>query len=198
MSPEAPLAAMTALRHYHFARRAALAQSPGLSGHKFISTSSGNSYRSASIPHAGSTDRLYGWLHLWTQGVSDEGVVAMGVDDILIAIIIGGMLLSGVYLRAQYATRRSLRTAELRKELGLRELYGTRLKTQDSPKNPEKGASDAVLDRVTRSTAPEAGLSRNSLPVRVRFAYYSPSHGASHASKPNRSQAAQTGPLTDS
>jgi hypothetical protein len=79
----------------------------------------------------------------------------MGVDDILMAIIIGGILLSGIYLRAQYALRRSLRTAELRRELGLRELYGTRSKIPDPPKSA-------------------AALLRNSLPVRVRFAYRSP------------------------
>jgi hypothetical protein len=49
----------------------------------------------------------------------------MSADHFLVAIIIGGMALSGAYLRAQYAMRRSDRAAERRHELRLRELCGT-------------------------------------------------------------------------
>jgi hypothetical protein len=59
----------------------------------------------------------------------------MGVDDLLFAIIIGGILLSVVYLKAQYGLRRSGRTADRGKELGLRELHATRSHAQDSPKS---------------------------------------------------------------
>jgi hypothetical protein len=46
----------------------------------------------------------------------------MSIDDLLLAIIIAGFVLSGAYMRAQYATRRSNRTAERRNELRLSEL----------------------------------------------------------------------------
>jgi hypothetical protein len=47
----------------------------------------------------------------------------MSIDDLLIAIIIGGVVLSGAYLRAQYAVRRRHRTTERSRESRLRELY---------------------------------------------------------------------------
>lgn len=59
-----------------------------------------------------------------TPGIFDEGS-AMSIDDLLIAIIIGGALLSGAYLRAQYAMRRRHRSTERRRESRLRELYAS-------------------------------------------------------------------------
>jgi hypothetical protein len=67
------------------------------------------------------TPRRYGAC---TPGIFDEGF-AMSIDDLLIAIIIGGALLSGAYLRAQYAMRRRHRNTERRRESRLRELYAS-------------------------------------------------------------------------
>lgn len=86
----------------------------------------------------------------------------MSVDDVLLVIIIAGMVLSGAYLRAQYTMRRRYRTAERRKELRLRELYHSRAETR------------VPRAAVSRNAVPDAMLLRNSLQVRVRFAYRSP------------------------
>jgi len=50
----------------------------------------------------------------------------MSIDDLLFTIIIGGVVLSIAYLRAQYMMRRSYRIFERGSELRLRELYATR------------------------------------------------------------------------
>jgi hypothetical protein len=50
----------------------------------------------------------------------------MSIDDLLFTIIIGGVVLSISYLRAQYMMRRSYRIFERGSELRLRELYATR------------------------------------------------------------------------
>jgi hypothetical protein len=47
----------------------------------------------------------------------------MSVDDLLLAIIIGGVVLSGAYLRSQYALQRNCRAAERRAESRLRDLF---------------------------------------------------------------------------
>jgi hypothetical protein len=88
----------------------------------------------------------------------------MGVDDLLFTIIIGGMVLSIAYLRAQYVMRRRYRIAERGSELRMRELYATRPNSQD----PLKGrtASQARVPQVS----PNAVL-HGSLPVHVRFVY---------------------------
>jgi hypothetical protein len=95
--------------------------------------------------------------------------VAMSADDLLFLIIIGGMVLSIVYLRAQYLMRRSYRIAERGNELRLRELYGIRPNTQgllhgsprpDSRAAPPLNSPNAVLHKC--------------LPVHVRFTYRVP------------------------
>jgi hypothetical protein len=93
----------------------------------------------------------------------------MSVDDFLFIIIIGGMVLSIAYLRAQYAMRRSHGIAERAKALRLRELYGTPAKTQDVRKGPAKPAASAGVPQMF----PSAVLHR-SLPVHVRFVYGAP------------------------
>jgi hypothetical protein len=90
----------------------------------------------------------------------------MSVDDLLFGIIIGGMVLSIAYLRAQYAMRRSDRIAERANALRLRELYGIRAKTQDPRKRCAKPDSGSVVPQMS----PNAVLHR-SLPVHVRFVY---------------------------
>jgi hypothetical protein len=51
----------------------------------------------------------------------------MNIDDLLIAIIIGGIGLSGAYLRAEYTFYRRHKAVERRKQLSLRELHTNRL-----------------------------------------------------------------------
>jgi hypothetical protein len=80
----------------------------------------------------------------------------MSIDDLMFLIIIGGMVLSIVYLKAQYAVRRSYRIAERANALRLRELYGTRPKP--------------VASAVAPHLSPNAVLHR-SLPVQVRLVY---------------------------
>jgi hypothetical protein len=99
----------------------------------------------------------------------------MSVDNLLLAIIIGGMMLSGAYLRAQYAAQRSYRIAERSNELRLRELYGIRSNTRDSPKDPER----PVLQAVPRNAEPGAVVPRNPLQVHVRFVYRTPTRNTS-------------------
>jgi hypothetical protein len=74
----------------------------------------------------------------------------MSVDDLLFAIIIGGVALSIAYLRAQYVMQRGYRIAERASQLRLRGLYATRANAQGPIKSP-----NAVL--------------HGSLPVHVRF-----------------------------
>ena len=100
----------------------------------------------------------------------------MSVDDLLFIIIFGGMLLAIAYLRAQYAMRRSHRIAERANTLRLRELYGTREKTQDL----RKGAANPVSSAAAPQMFPNAVLHR-SLPVHVRFVYLAP--GATDGTK---------------
>jgi hypothetical protein len=85
----------------------------------------------------------------------------MSVDDLLLAIIIGGMVLSGAYLRAQYAARRNYRMAERSNALLLRELYGTRSKTQDSAQGPDRRVPQATATRAPRNAASGALAPRN-------------------------------------
>jgi hypothetical protein len=51
----------------------------------------------------------------------------MSVDDLLIAIIIGGIGLSGAYVRAEFMLWRRNKAAERRREVCLRELHAHRL-----------------------------------------------------------------------
>ena len=88
----------------------------------------------------------------------------MGVDDLLFTIIIGGMVLSIAYLRAQYVMQRRYRIAERGSELRLRELFATRSNSQD----PITGRSASRPS--VRQASPNAVLHR-CLPVHVRFVY---------------------------
>ena len=56
-----------------------------------------------------------------------RGMFDMILDDLLIAILIAGIGLSGAYLRAELSLHRRLKAAERRKELALRELQNPRL-----------------------------------------------------------------------
>jgi len=56
----------------------------------------------------------------------------MILDDLLITIIIAGIGLSGAYLRAELVLHRRLKSAELRKELSLRESHITRLRPEQN------------------------------------------------------------------
>jgi hypothetical protein len=103
----------------------------------------------------------------------------MSVDNLLLAIIIGGMMLSGAYLRAQYAEQRSYRIAERSNELRLRELYGIRSNTRDSPKDPERRVPQAAATRAPRNAEPGARVPRNPLQVHVRFVYRTPTRNTS-------------------
>lgn len=58
------------------------------------------------------------WVFCELQSEAD-----MGIDDLLIAIIIAGTGLSGVYLHAQYVSWRRFEAAERRRQFSLRELY---------------------------------------------------------------------------
>jgi hypothetical protein len=49
----------------------------------------------------------------------------MTLDDLLIAILVAGIGLSGAYLRAELLAHRRFKAAERRKELALRELPRT-------------------------------------------------------------------------
>jgi hypothetical protein len=82
----------------------------------------------------------------------------MYVDDLLFMIIIGGMVLSVSYLRAQYMMQRSYRIAERGAELRLRELYGTRPDvpdplegSQQPPMNYHPLGSNALSAKVPTS-----------------------------------------------
>lgn len=93
----------------------------------------------------------------------------MSIDDLLFTIIIGGMVLSTVYMRSQYIMRRRYRIAERENELRLRELYGTRANMQDALKAPARPVSCAAA----LHGYPNAVLHR-SLPVHVRVIYRAP------------------------
>jgi hypothetical protein len=94
----------------------------------------------------------------------------MYIDDVLFMIIIGGMVLSIAYLRAQYVTQRSYRIAERGAELSLRELYGTRPNAPDPLEGSQRPASRAAVPQI----CPDAVAHRSSLPVHVRFVYRVP------------------------
>jgi hypothetical protein len=81
----------------------------------------------------------------------------MSVDDLLFTIIIGGMVISIAYLRAQYVMQRSYRIAERGSELRLRELYATRPNTRAPLKGPARPVSYAAMPQVS----PKAVLQRS-------------------------------------
>jgi hypothetical protein len=97
----------------------------------------------------------------------------VSVDDLLLAMIIAGMALSGAYLRAQYATRRSNLTAERRNALELRKLYGRHSSTRDPTQGTEGRVVSCAMSPVGRHVAPGAAVLKNSLPVQVRCVYRS-------------------------
>jgi hypothetical protein len=49
----------------------------------------------------------------------------MSIDDLLFIIIIGGTVLSGAYLRAEYVSWRRYKAAERRRQASLARLYET-------------------------------------------------------------------------
>jgi hypothetical protein len=98
----------------------------------------------------------------------------MSVDDLLLAMIIVGMALSGAYLRAQYATRRSYRTAERRNALQLSKLYGGHSSTRDPTQGTERRIVSCATSHAGRNVEAGTMVLKNSLPVRVRCVYRSP------------------------
>jgi len=102
----------------------------------------------------------------------------MSVDDLLFIIIIGGVVLSVAYLRAQYAVRRSNRIAERRYESRLRELYETRPNTQGPLKVSDRPIPGAPAPQIL----PNAVL-RRALPVHVRFVYRTPVARRAHSAE---------------
>jgi hypothetical protein len=54
----------------------------------------------------------------------------MSLDDLLFAIIVAGIGLSGAYLKAEYVLNRYFKTAEHKKLIALRELHTNRLKSR--------------------------------------------------------------------
>lgn len=75
--------------------------------------------------------------------LATRGMVTMGADDLLFFIILGGMVLTIVYLRDQYSAQRRFRIAERGSELRLRELYRSRpaaqFKTAPPPEVSDQG-----------------------------------------------------------
>jgi hypothetical protein len=57
----------------------------------------------------------------------------MGFDVLLIAVIVGGIGLSVVYVRAEYRSWREHGAAERRREAALRDLHAARLSEQNDP-----------------------------------------------------------------
>jgi hypothetical protein len=90
----------------------------------------------------------------------------MSVDDVLFTIIIGGMVLSITYMRAQYLVRRSHRIAERESEMRLRELYGT----QPNAQHPLKGSAGPPSCGAVPHVSTNA-VFHSCLPVHVRFVY---------------------------
>ncbi len=69
----------------------------------------------------------------------------MSSDYLLIALIVAGFGLSGVYFGAGYVSWRRYQAAERKKELSLRELHANRLRDE----NDVPGSSTVqVVDRV--------------------------------------------------
>lgn len=57
----------------------------------------------------------------------------MGFDVLLIAVIVGGIGLSIVYVRAEYRSWREQGAAQRRREAALRDLHAARLSEQHDP-----------------------------------------------------------------
>jgi len=57
----------------------------------------------------------------------------MGFDVLLIAVIVGGIGLSAVYVRAEYRSWREQGAADRRREAALRDLHAARLSEQNDP-----------------------------------------------------------------
>jgi hypothetical protein len=53
-------------------------------------------------------------------------------DDLLVAMIIAGFGLSGIYFRTIFVSWRRNQAAERKKEISLRELYAPRLRRDDN------------------------------------------------------------------
>jgi hypothetical protein len=56
-----------------------------------------------------------------------ERMLAMAIDDVMIGIVVGGIGLSGAYIRAEYVSWREHRAAERRNGVTARELHAARL-----------------------------------------------------------------------
>jgi len=71
---------------------------------------------------------------VWSLGRGDllKGE-RMGFDVLLIAVIVGGIGLSAVYVRAEYRSWREQGAADRRREAALRDLHAARLSEQNDP-----------------------------------------------------------------
>ncbi len=94
----------------------------------------------------------------------------MSFDVALIAVIVGGLALSGAYVRAEYLAWREHGTAQRRREAALRELHAASLSEQRDALLPSVlklqgfGASDAANPDTTGEIAAArraAGLSNS-------------------------------------
>ena len=85
----------------------------------------------------------------------------MGFDDLLIAVIIAGIGLSGAYFRAEYTSWRSRNAADRRKDLSLCELHTHRLcrDKNGGPALSMMGAEQSVDAKTTASRAINDGSS---------------------------------------
>jgi hypothetical protein len=86
--------------------------------HALISNSSAKNQ-----PFAGNHQALKCTSDVWFRPA--EGGIGMSIDDLLFIIIIGGTVLSGAYLRAEYVSWRRYKAAERRRQASLARLYET-------------------------------------------------------------------------
>jgi hypothetical protein len=79
-------------------------------------------------------------------------------DDLLVAIIIAGFGLSGVYFRAAYVSWRRNQAAERKREVSLRELHSNRLwrDENDAPIDAKGARLGAITDGEVRPAVDRA------------------------------------------
>jgi hypothetical protein len=92
----------------------------------------------------------------------------MGFDVVLIAVIVGGIVLSGAYVAAEYRGWRTHGAVQRRREAALRELHAASLSEQRDALLPSVlklqgfGAGDAANPDATNGFAPARRLSGDS------------------------------------
>ena len=76
----------------------------------------------------------------------------MGFDVVLIALIVGGIALSGAYVRAEYLAWREHGAAQRRREAALRELHAASLSEQRDALLPERSETSRIRRDAKRRT----------------------------------------------